>query len=102
VVVPSAWHDVLPTIVLEALASGRPVLGTTMGGIPYLVGADGSGGPSAGWVVEPEPGAISAGLKAAFAGAAGLATTARRRYEESFAPGVLVQRLIDIYEEVAR
>jgi glycosyltransferase involved in cell wall biosynthesis len=102
VVVPSAWHDVLPTIVLEALASGRPVLGTTMGGIPYLVGADGPGGSSAGWVVEPEPGAISAGLKAASAGAAGLATTARRRYEESFAPGVLVQRLIDIYEEVAR
>jgi glycosyltransferase involved in cell wall biosynthesis len=101
VVVPSAWHDVLPTIVLEALASGRPVLGTTMGGIPYLVGADGPGS-SAGWVVEPEPGAISAGLKAASAGAAGLATTARRRYEESFAPGVLVQRLIDIYEEVAR
>jgi glycosyltransferase involved in cell wall biosynthesis len=103
VVAPSAWHDVLPTIVLEALACGRPVLGTTMGGIPYLVGADGpAGSASAGWVVAPEPGAISAGLKAAHAGAAGLATTARRRYEGSFAPDVLVQRLIDIYEEVAR
>jgi glycosyltransferase involved in cell wall biosynthesis len=103
VVVPSVWHDVLPTIVLEALASGRPVLGTTMGGIPYLIGADGPAGTaSAGWVVAPEPGAISAGLKVASAGAAGLTTTARRRYEESFAPDVLVQRLIDIYEEVAR
>ncbi|NJC64560.1 glycosyltransferase [Planosporangium flavigriseum] len=94
VVAPSVWHDVLPTIVLEALACGRPVLGTTMGGIPYLVG-------DAGWVVEPEPVAVSAGLKAAHAGAARLATTARQRYEESFAPDVLVQRLIDIYEEVA-
>jgi glycosyltransferase involved in cell wall biosynthesis len=101
VVVPSVWHDVLPTIVLEALACGRPVLGTTMGGIPYLVGADGSGGPAAGWAVAPETGEMSAGLKAAHAGAAGLVATARRRYEQSFAPDVLVQRLIDIYEEVA-
>ncbi|GII22368.1 glycosyl transferase [Planosporangium mesophilum] len=95
VVAPSAWHDVLPTIILEALASGRPVLGTTMGGIPYLVG-------DAGWVVEPEAGAIAAGLKAAHAAAAGLATTARRRYEQSFAPDVLVRKLIDIYGEVAK
>ncbi|NJC68922.1 glycosyltransferase family 4 protein [Planosporangium thailandense] len=95
VVAPSAWHDVLPTIVLESLACGRPVLGTTMGGIPYLVG-------DAGWVVEPEPGAIAGGLKAAYAGAARLAPAARRRYEESFAPEVLVQRLIEIYEEVAK
>jgi glycosyltransferase involved in cell wall biosynthesis len=95
VVTPSTWHDVLPTIVLEALAAGRPVLGTTMGGIPYLVG-------DAGWVVEPRADAMSAGLKAAHAGAAGLAKTARLRYEDSFGPDVLVQRLIDIYEEVSR
>jgi glycosyltransferase involved in cell wall biosynthesis len=94
VVVTSTWHDVLPTIVLEALASGRPVLGTNRGGIPYLVG-------DSGWVVEPHPGAIAAGLKAAHAGAAGLAAAARRRYEQSFAPDMLVQRLIDIYAEVA-
>ncbi len=93
VVVPSAWHDVLPTIVLEALASGRPVLGTTMGGIPYLVG-------DAGWVTDPDRDAIAAGLKLAHAGAADRAITARRRYEQSFAPEILVQRLIDIYAEV--
>jgi glycosyltransferase involved in cell wall biosynthesis len=94
-VAPSTWHDVLPTIVLEALAVGRPVLGTDMGGIPYLVG-------DAGWLVEPRTDALAAGLKLAYAGAAGLATTARRRYERSFAPEVLVRRLIDIYEEVGR
>jgi glycosyltransferase involved in cell wall biosynthesis len=95
VVMPSTWHDPLPTIVLEALAAGRPVLGTTMGGIPYLVG-------DAGWIVEPTADAMAAGLKVAHAGAATLTTTARRRYEQSFAPGVLVQKLIDIYAEVAR
>ncbi|PZV95164.1 Glycosyltransferase involved in cell wall bisynthesis [Micromonospora phaseoli] len=40
VLATSTWHDVLPTVIIEALASGRPVLGTALGGIPYLVGAD--------------------------------------------------------------
>jgi glycosyltransferase involved in cell wall biosynthesis len=95
VVTPSTWHDVLPTIVLEALASGRPVLGTSLGGIPYLVG-------EAGWITEPDRDAIAAGLKLAHAGAAGLRSVSRRRYEQSFAPDVLVGRLIDIYTEVIR
>jgi glycosyltransferase involved in cell wall biosynthesis len=93
VVAPSTWHDVLPTIVLEALGSGRPVLGTNLGGIPYLIG-------DAGWVTEPSRDAIAGGLKLAHAHAAGLGTTARRRYEQSFAPDVLIQRLIDIYAQV--
>jgi glycosyltransferase involved in cell wall biosynthesis len=95
VIMPSTWHDPLPTIVLEALAAGRPVLGTTMGGIPYLVG-------DAGWIVEPTIDAMSAGLKTAHAAAATLTTAARQRYEQSFSPDVLVQKLIDIYAEVAR
>lgn len=40
VLATSTWHDVLPTVIIEALAAGRPVLGTALGGIPYLVGAD--------------------------------------------------------------
>ncbi|MEW2430044.1 glycosyltransferase [Micromonospora sp. NPDC047644] len=40
VIAAAMWHDVLPTVIIEALASGRPVLGTALGGIPYLVGAD--------------------------------------------------------------
>ncbi|SCG59746.1 glycosyltransferase family 4 protein [Micromonospora coxensis] len=40
VIAASMWHDVLPTVIIEALAAGRPVLGTALGGIPYLVGAD--------------------------------------------------------------
>ncbi len=81
--------------------AGRPVLGTNLGGIPYLVGAGGATGSdgAAGWVVEPRADAFAAGLRFAHVGAAGRATAARRRYEQCFAPPVLIQRLIDIYAE---
>jgi glycosyltransferase involved in cell wall biosynthesis len=93
VIVASTWHDVLPTIVLEALSGGRPVLVTDRGGLPYLAG-------DAGWVVEPAADALADGLAKAHAGASALSATARRRYEEHFSPDVLIQRLIGIYRTV--
>ncbi|HTJ36839.1 MAG TPA: glycosyltransferase family 4 protein [Dactylosporangium sp.] len=94
VIAASTWHDVLPTIILEALSGGRPVLVTDRGGMPYLAG-------DAGWVVEPEPEALAAGLAEAHKGAAALAPVARARYESQFSPDVLTERLIGIYRDVA-
>ncbi|HEX6462484.1 MAG TPA: glycosyltransferase family 4 protein [Candidatus Saccharimonadales bacterium] len=37
VVIPSIWPENLPTVCLEALATGRPVIGTKSGGIPELI-----------------------------------------------------------------
>jgi glycosyltransferase involved in cell wall biosynthesis len=37
VVIPSIWPENLPTVCIEALASGRPVIGTDTGGIPELI-----------------------------------------------------------------
>jgi glycosyltransferase involved in cell wall biosynthesis len=93
VLATSTWHDVLPTVVLEALSSGRPVLGTALGGIPYLVG-------DAGWVVPAEAGALAAALPAAREGAGTLAPMARSRYERMFHPDVLIRRLIDVYADM--
>jgi glycosyltransferase involved in cell wall biosynthesis len=93
VVAASTWHDVLPTIILEALAGGRPVLATNLGGMPYLV-------DSAGWIVEPTADALAAGLATAFASAGSLSAAARRRYEENFTPTVLTNRLLGIYDGV--
>jgi glycosyltransferase involved in cell wall biosynthesis len=124
VLATSTWHDVLPTVIIEALAAGRPVLGTALGGIPYLVGADGPREPAgtgpaevataapgdgrvalpsgvrrgeAGWVVAPEADALAAALPLAAAEATALAGAARSRYERTFHPDVITKRLIDIY-----
>ncbi|ATO15894.1 glycosyl transferase family 1 [Micromonospora sp. WMMA2032] len=124
VLATSTWHDVLPTVIIEALAAGRPVLGTALGGIPYLVGADtprepAGTGPAevataapgdgrvalpsgvqrgeAGWVVAPEVEALAAALPLASADAPVLAGAARSRYERTFHPDVITKRLIDIY-----
>jgi glycosyltransferase involved in cell wall biosynthesis len=100
VVTPSTWHDVLPTIVIEALAGGRPVLGTALGGIPYLVGAD-EPGRAAGWAVQPDAAALAEGLARAHVEAPGLAAVARERYERHFTPEISTKRLLDIYAGVA-
>jgi glycosyltransferase involved in cell wall biosynthesis len=84
------WHDVLPTVVIEALAAGRPVLGTALGGVPYLVG-------DVGWTVPAEAAALAAALPMALGEASALAPAARARYEHTFHPDVVTKQLIDIY-----
>jgi glycosyltransferase involved in cell wall biosynthesis len=95
VVAAPLWHDVLPTAVIEALAAGRPVLGTAMGGVPYLIG-------DAGWTVPPTVDDLAAALPVARDGAAALSTAARLRYERTFHPDVVTKRLLDVYESVRR
>ena len=80
----------LPTVILEALADGRPVLGTDLGGIPYLVG-------DAGWIVPATVDALASALPRALACASGLAPLARKRYEATFTPDLLTRRLVDVY-----
>ncbi len=98
VVATPTWNDVLPTVILEALAAGRPVLGTAVGGIPYLLGVDLSpNSETAGWLVQPEAAALAAALPIARAEADRRGPLARARYQQFFHPDVLTARLIDIY-----
>ncbi|GAA2578191.1 glycosyltransferase family 4 protein [Winogradskya consettensis] len=96
VVAVPTWNDVLPTVILEAMSAGRPVLGTDVGGIPYLLGLD-SPATAAGWAVPPDAAALAAALPIAAAEAARYAPAARDRYLRAFHPDVLTARLIDIY-----
>ncbi|GAA4672480.1 glycosyltransferase family 4 protein [Frondihabitans cladoniiphilus] len=48
VVLPSTYQDPLPRVVLETLATGRPMVASRVGGIPEMLSGD-----LARWLVEP-------------------------------------------------
>jgi glycosyltransferase involved in cell wall biosynthesis len=95
VVVPSQWEEVCPMVAIEALAHARPVLGTTLGGLPWLI-------DEAGWTVPPTVEALAAALPMAAAAAAGLADRARAVYEARYTPAVATRTLLDVYRGLAR
>jgi glycosyltransferase involved in cell wall biosynthesis len=39
-VIPSLWEDTFPSVAFESLLSGRPIIGSRIGGIPELVNAE--------------------------------------------------------------
>lgn len=89
VVVPSVWDEPFGRTVVEAFAAGRPVLATSVGGLPETVDS------STGWVAEPDPGALAAALGQASASPAlaDMGRVARQRYEERYVPAVAVRTL---------
>jgi glycosyltransferase involved in cell wall biosynthesis len=91
VIVPSQVQDVHPTIVIEGLANGRPVLGTQRGGIPEMIGP-------AGWVSDD----LARTLPEALSGAHSLVKTARQRYLGLFSPDATISQLIGIYTGMSR
>ena len=95
VVAAPTWHDVLPTVVLEALAAGRPVLGTELGGVPYLVG-------DAGWTVPADAGGAGRRPADRPRRAPRRGRAARLRYERTFHPDVVTKHLLDIYANLAQ
>jgi glycosyltransferase involved in cell wall biosynthesis len=98
-VLPS--HDEgLPLVVLEAMAAGRPVVATPVGGTPELV-VDGETGLL---VPAGDAHALAAALDTLLADgarAAALGAAGRRRFEERFTLDTMTRRLLAIYEEVA-
>jgi glycosyltransferase involved in cell wall biosynthesis len=97
VVAPSKLYEALPTVVLEAFATGRPVLASRIGAYIPLVT------PDVGWLAEPEEAALSSALITAHSDVAvsQLGRAARRKYDAEFTPQRFVSRLGEVYAEIA-
>jgi glycosyltransferase involved in cell wall biosynthesis len=54
VAMPSIWHEPGSLALVDALAAGRPVVGTPFGGIPEII-EDGT----TGWISQPTPGDLA-------------------------------------------
>ncbi len=90
----SLCEDVLPTVVIEALACARPVLTTDLGGPPSMI-AD------AGIVCAPTVDAMAEALPRMRDRAKQLAPVARKRYLDTFTTEAVMRRHLDIYRRVA-
>ena len=99
VVVPSVIPDALSRVVLEAMAAGRPVIGTTVGGTPELIEHERTG-----LLVERGDPAALAGAMARLlddpALAARMGEAAHARVETRFSPEASVDRLLALYAAV--
>ncbi len=96
VVVPSLWNDNLPGVVFEALAFGKPVIGSRRGGIPEMIRHGENG-----LLFEPDaPGELQAALESLRDEALRTRLTAQAR--PSSAPFMDIARWIGEYEALYR
>jgi len=99
VVSPSVIPDAFSRVVLEAMAAGRAVVATAVGGTPELI-EDGESGLL---VPRHDPAALAAAIERLLddpALAARLGAAARRRVQTRFAPEASVERLLALYAAV--
>jgi glycosyltransferase involved in cell wall biosynthesis len=97
-VAPSEWFENAPFAVLEAMAAGRAVLTTPMGGLPELIG-DGTEGE---WVAAGDEAAWAAALERALADPDRmrvLGAAAARRARTEFSLSTHLDRIESIYAE---
>ena len=96
IVVPSEWYENCPMSVLEAMAFGKAVIASNIGGIPELV-LDGE----TGFLLEAgNPGALSECLEKTMGNPtlrAQLGIAGRRRVEECFSADQHFAKLMEIY-----
>jgi len=98
VVVPSEWFEPSPYVIYEALAAGKAVVGTQMGGIPDLIT------PATGLLVPPgQPEALAAALES-IAGdpkrAREMGRAARQWAEAHLSPSTYYTQIARLYREL--
>lgn len=87
-----------PNVIIEAMAHGKPVIASAVGGVPDLVTED------VGILVPPDDAAALAAAMVQLACDSDLRRSmglaARKRYEQLFTPEIVVPVLVNFYEEV--
>lgn len=100
VVLPSRWEG-LPMVLLEAMAAGKAILATPVGGIPEAIQHKVSG-----WLVPAEdPTALADGLAYLLpqkALRARLGKKACQEFEEKYSPQSAIEQLLQIYSRYDR
>ena len=98
-VLPS-WVEGMPIVVLEAMAAGKPVVATAVGGTPELV-VDGETGV----LVPPrDPEALARALTELLdepERARRLGEAGRARVRERFSEDAMTRRILEVYDELA-
>lgn len=96
VVIPSQWEEPFPRTAVEALAVGRPLITSGLGGLAELV--DRASGWAAGPSVDGLRGALVAVTTADAASLDARGARARQRFETSFTPEVTTAALLSVYD----
>lgn len=97
VVIPSLWPENFPTVALEALQAGRPLIASRVGGLPELVGEDNGGLVPAGdpaALAEMLAGVLGDAARLERLGAGSLARAAAYEVEP------FIDRVIECYREL--
>lgn len=98
-VFPSEWYEGFPFVILEAFATGLPVLASDLGGMPEIVGDN-----DAGWLAPPgDAGALAAAVERIFADPAALGRAsgrARKAFESRYTAEHGYRGLMEIYSDV--
>ncbi len=101
VVVPSLWYEVFGLTVLEAYASGKPVIASQMGGLAELV-RDGETGALVSAGDADGLAALMAELWAEPGQCEAMGREARAWVERDFGPKAHYRRIMAVYEEARR
>jgi spore coat protein SA len=95
VVVPSLWEDPCPTVVLEAMAVGRPVVAYASGGIPEIVP------PYGGIVIKKDPKLLAKAIEMVIQGSISFNESATIAWVRNrFSYQAVAQRLLKIFREM--
>ena len=92
------------SVLIEAMLAGRPIVTTSVGGIPEVVGSDGSMADPVAWTVPPhDPEALCATILAALAAPGSRSERGLRGQQRAlahFTAGHMVDNTVDVYREL--